>query len=271
MASLPQQTTPILPQNLSDETKRHIIVGIAFNNVLLQELRTVIDLRLKDLFNQHVAKHHINTQNNNLMNPKQYGFSYRDFQNDYIVSSHHELAKLFMLDFMAKFNLITDSCFDGSAALAVLANASGCFSDQERKAAQEVKDRVRNPWAHCDSDEWDDNKYLDCFRLMENLVTVVSKQNTTSATTFFDAAKIISNLRAWKDDGLKLLGEKIELQLLNKVFEAHAEVMKKLVKENVEIENFKNQQAIVDEAIRELKEWQTKTEADVTTTKEIVS
>ena len=262
MASLPQQTTPILPQNLSDETKRHIIVGIAFNNVLLQELRTVIDLRLKDLFNQLVAKHHINTQNNNLMNPKQYGFSYRDFQNDYIVSSHHELAKLFMLDFMAKFNLITDSSFEGSAALAVLANASGCFSDQERKAAQEVRDRVRNPWAHCDSDEWDDNKYLDCFRLMENLVTVVSKQNTTSATTFFDAAKIISNLRAWKDDGLKLLGEKIELQLLNKVFEAHAEVMKKLAKENVEIENFKSQQAIVDKAIRELKECQTKTEAD---------
>ena len=47
--------------------------------------------------------------------------------------------------------------------------------------------------------------------------------------------------------------------------------MKKLVKENIEIENFKSQQAIVDEAIRELKEWQTKTEADVTTTKEIVS
>ena len=103
------------------------MVGIALNNVLVPQLRAVIDHDLKGLYDNLVIKHKINTNKNDLFTPEAHGFSYRDAGNDYIVYSHHELAKLFMKKEMVKFKRITDPTFDGSAALNVIENAS-CFS-----------------------------------------------------------------------------------------------------------------------------------------------
>ena len=80
----------------------------------------MIDCRLEKLYNSLVTKHKINSANNDLWTPENYGFSYRDPKNNFVVSSHHEFAKLFMQAHMAKFSQITESSFDGSAALNVL-------------------------------------------------------------------------------------------------------------------------------------------------------
>ena len=160
--SQPSSSTTISSNVLSgvtDNVKRHVAVGIAFNNVLVPELREVIDCRLEKLFNSLVAKHKINTPNNNLWKPEAGSLSYRK-KNDFIVSSHHELAKLFMQAHMAKFSRITDSSFDGSAALNVIEKAN-CFTKAEQDAAKETKEELRNHWAHCNSEEWDDNKFLN--------------------------------------------------------------------------------------------------------------
>ena len=128
---------------VTDNVKRHVAVGIAFNNVLVPELRSVIACRLEKHYNSLVTKHKINTTNNDLWEPlKDYGFSYRDPKKDFVVSSHHELAKLFMQAHMAKFNRITDSTFDGSAALNVIEKAN-CFSTGEKSAAKEIRVNLR--------------------------------------------------------------------------------------------------------------------------------
>ena len=87
---------------VTDNVKRHVAVGIALNNVLVPELRAVIDCRLEKFYSILVATHKINTTNNNLWKPEKYGFSYRDPKNDFVVSNHHELARLFMQAHMAK-------------------------------------------------------------------------------------------------------------------------------------------------------------------------
>ena len=72
----------------------------------------MIDCRLEKLYNSLVTKHKINSANNDLWTPENYGFSYRDPRNNF--------AKLFMQAHMAKFSQITESSFNGSAALNVL-------------------------------------------------------------------------------------------------------------------------------------------------------
>ena len=105
---------------MNDNVKRHVAVGIALNNVLVSQLRAVIDCRLEKLYNSLVTKHKINSANNDLWTPENYGFSYRDPKNNFVVSSHHEFAKLFMQAHMAKFSQVTESSFYGSAALLLL-------------------------------------------------------------------------------------------------------------------------------------------------------
>ena len=170
-------TTTISSQAFSavtDNVKRHVVVGIALNNVLVPQLRAVIDHDLKGLYDNLVIKHKINTNKNDLFTPEAHGFSYRDAGNDYIVYSHHELAKLFMKKEMVKFKRITDPTFDGSAALNVIEKAS-CFSSAVRDAAKKIRQKLRNPWAHCKSDEWTESKYKETFKLMEELFTTLSK------------------------------------------------------------------------------------------------
>ena len=128
-----------------DNVKRHVAVGIAFNNVLVPELRAVIDCRLEKLYNDLVSKHKIDTTNNNLMKPGIYGFSYRDPNNDFVVPDHHDLARLHLKAHMVKFKKITDSSFDGSATLNILERAY-CFTPHEKRVASSaMRGAARRP------------------------------------------------------------------------------------------------------------------------------
>ena len=80
MTQSPSSST--VPQGaikLSDETKRISAVAIALNNVLLPDLRKLIDVKLKELHSHLVKKWAVNTLRNSLYDPKTlYGFEYRD-------------------------------------------------------------------------------------------------------------------------------------------------------------------------------------------------
>ena len=151
---------------------------------------------------------------------------------------------------MRKFKQITDPSFDGSAALNVIEKAS-CFSSDVHDAATKIRKNLRNDWAHCNSDEWTESKYQESFKLMEELVTALSKQPTTKS---FDEATLLRNLKEWKVDGLTLMGNNVDPALLKRVFDEHHKVMKALVKENVEIEKFKAQQTTIEEAVEKVKQ-----------------
>ena len=269
-------TTTISSNTLAtvpDNVKRHVAVGIAFNNVLVPELRAVINCRLEKLYNDLVSKHKIDTTNNNLMKPGIYGFAYRDPNNDFVVPDHHDLARLHLQAHMAKFKKITDSSFDGSAALNILERAH-CFTPHEKRVAKDLREKLRNPWAHCNTDEWDDNRFLESFKLMEELITPLSKvpkKGPKAMPKSFDASKLTNHLKAWKEDGLKLMGKNVDPALLNRVFEEHEKVMKTLVEENVKIENFRDQQKIIQEAVRKVQEKQGVFESEQITMKQSIS
>ena len=75
------------------------------------------------------------------------------------ISSHHELAKLYLQPYMRKqITTITDPSFEASAVLNVIINSS-CFPKRQQELVEELKDNVRNRWAHCNYTEWTQPEY----------------------------------------------------------------------------------------------------------------
>ena len=103
---------------------------------------------------------------------------------DYTVKSHVQLAKLYLRQvFMANFTAINDEC-DPSAVLNLLETlphlpGSG-FTTAIQDAAREVREQVRNPWAHCNWAEWDTCKFQTCFQLMDKLLAECGLANAAA-------------------------------------------------------------------------------------------
>ena len=205
---------------LTDETKRHVSAGIALHNILLPELQGLVETKLKNLYDYLVKTNSINTANNSLMNPlPDYGFDYREPRNNpknYIITSYHELAKLFLSPFMTHFTKITDGSFEASAALTVIEKAKCgaacgtraciCFSLDQKNCARKVKQQTRNKWAHVDYAEWTSTKYLDSFLDMEKMANALPSN--------FDKVKLVQKLDTWKFNGLKLMQNHVDEALI---------------------------------------------------------
>ena len=64
--------------NIPDESKYHVVVGIAMMNVLVPELKKYIDIKMKAFYDSLVKKYKINTPDNNLYPEKAgYKFEYK--------------------------------------------------------------------------------------------------------------------------------------------------------------------------------------------------
>ena len=206
--------------NLTEETKRWLITGCVLHNVLLPELRKYIEPELLKLYNnlnqyQRLVKQ---TYGNRLKNDGgggSYNFNYNSInQNDSksaakwncSVISHHDLAKLYLKPFMAKFSSITDESFDASAGLSILKSCS-LFPQDLQDAADIVRRDVRNSWGHCNLSEWDVNKFSDCFQQMKKLVT---KMNLSA----LDEQKLLNETKEWETDGNKCYFIQLAMSLL---------------------------------------------------------
>ena len=116
--------------------------------------------------------------------PKGHAFDYR-------VTSHVDFAKLYLESYMAKFNAFDEHC-DASAVLNLLGRVP-VFSPSVKKAASDVR-QARNSWAHCAFVDWDDAKFNQCFKDMEQLVKVL-------ALPCADEAHLVNELNDWKKKG----------------------------------------------------------------------
>ena len=105
--------------------------------------------------------------------------------------SHIDFAKLYVENFMAKFNAFDDQC-DVSALLALLGNVP-VFSGPVQTAADDVRD-ARNAWAHCVFSDWDPTKFKQVFASMEKLVI-------TLGLPAVDEAKLLGELKDWETTG----------------------------------------------------------------------
>ncbi|WAQ93734.1 FBX11-like protein [Mya arenaria] len=158
--------------DLEDDVKRWLITGLALHNVISPALRPFVEhIALKE-YAKYQASDNIHAQtflnylkdypptkkklnyeniNNNVQHRKD--FKKYDFQ----VQHAADFSKLFLQTHLAHYSGFDDSC-DSSALLAIIGNMDG-FSTIFKKAADELRKDVRNPWAHANFDEWDVLKY----------------------------------------------------------------------------------------------------------------
>lgn len=107
------------------------------------------------------------------------------------VLSHIDFAKLYVENFMAKFNAFDDHC-DASAVLTLLGSVP-VFLGPVQTAAGVVRG-ARNDWAHCVFSKWDLAKFQQVFIDMAYLVT-------TLGLPAADEAKLLGELKDWETKG----------------------------------------------------------------------
>ena len=193
--------------NISEDQKRWVVIGIAFNK-LVPHIQPFLEQSLQAEYQRLKSNHNIHTQtppgilknhpkhlkyeNINSNSSHKLPSGKFDFSNfDYKVTSHVDFAKLYLQPFMAKFNAF-GKC-DGSAVLSLLGEVP-VFSNATQISAKTVKDEVRNEWAHCDFAEWDPVKFQSCFKEMQQLVQSLG-------LPIGDETKILSELNDWENKG----------------------------------------------------------------------
>ena len=112
---------------LSDEEKRHAIVGIALNSVLIPQLKAYVEKQMRIYYIQLAEKYKINTTNSTLNRKEiknlELGLNIHERNKDTIrnVLDHNALAKLYLQEFMSRtFKSIMDDATDSSAILTIL-------------------------------------------------------------------------------------------------------------------------------------------------------
>ncbi|CAH3171592.1 unnamed protein product, partial [Porites lobata] len=199
----------------SDNQKRWLVVGIALNKILVPQIRPFVEQEIDKEYNNLKTSHNIHTQstsgrlqrwparkflkyeniNGNSLHPKLPGGKYNISLFDCRVLSHIDFAKLYVENFMAKFNAFDDHC-DASAVLTLLGGVP-VFSAAVEAAAGDVRSSVRNDWAHCVFSKWDPVKFQQSFVEMEHLVRVL-------ALPAADEAKLLAELKDWETKGTLL-------------------------------------------------------------------
>ena len=205
--------------NISEDQKRWVVIGIAFNK-LVPHIRPFVEQSLqaeyqclKSSRNIHsqtlpgiLKNHHkylkyenINSNCSHKLTPFKFDFS----KFDYKVASHVDFAKLYLQPFMAKFNAFDGEC-DGSAVLLLLGEVP-VFSPAIQSSAKTVREHVRNEWAHCNFTDWDAVKFQSSFKEMQQLVQSLGLPPAGET-------KILSELNDWKNKGSLILSLSIFLK-----------------------------------------------------------
>ncbi|KAJ7339494.1 hypothetical protein OS493_005892 [Desmophyllum pertusum] len=200
------------PSHLSvtENQKRWLVAGIALNKILIPQIRPFVEQGIKTEYNNLKTSHNIDGQstsgrlqrwpprkvlkyeniNGNGVHPKLGGrYNYALF--DCRVTSHVDFARLYVENYMAKFNAFDDHC-DASAVMALLGGVP-VFSAAVQTAAGDVR-MGRNDWAHCVFSKLDEAKFQQSFIEMEHLVKVM-------ALPVADEGKLIAELKDWESKG----------------------------------------------------------------------
>ena len=196
---------------VTDNQKRWLVIGIALNKILIPQIRPFVEQEVDKEYNNLKTSHNIHTQstsgrlqrwpprkilkyeniNGNSLHPKLTGGKYNFSLFDCRVLSHIDFAKLYVENFMAKFNAFDDHC-DASAVLTLLGGVP-VFSATVQAAAGDVRS-LRNDWAHCVFSKWDPVKFQQSFVEMEHLVRVM-------ALPAADEANLLGELNDWETKG----------------------------------------------------------------------
>ena len=111
------------------------------------------------------------------------------------VTSHVDFAKLYVENYMAKFNAFDEHC-DASAVLTLLGKVP-VFPTAIQSAANDVR-QARNAWAHCVFSDWDPVNYQQIFNKMETLVKALALPPIIERN-------LLGELKDWESKGTNLI------------------------------------------------------------------
>ncbi|XP_053388695.1 uncharacterized protein LOC128551805, partial [Mercenaria mercenaria] len=216
---------------LQDDQKRWLIIGICLHSIIVPALRKYVPPILRTLYASLKTSDSIDSQtfrnylrhyrpthkelnyeaiNGNGTVPKVKGTI--DLQKyDFGVQNCVDLSKLFLQTHMAHYTGFDDTC-DTSALLALIINID-MFPQALRTASEAVRDDVRNLWAHCNFNEWDNPRYQNSFLLMEHLIQCMKLQKQ-------EEVDVLKLLATWKANGSALLQGTIGFEVLTEVKKA---------------------------------------------------
>ena len=194
--------------NVSDNEKRWVAFGIGLHKVLVPKIRPFVEEEIRKEYQKLITDHKIYTERYNW--PEKYTATSLKYENinrnytfktpdgkydyptfDYGVKSHIDFAKLFVENYMAKFNAFDERC-DASALFALLSKVP-VFSRDVRTAAGNLH-FPRNDWAHCKLSEWNQIGFQQSFVKMEQLVKSLVLPSA-------DKSDILRELQDWKNKG----------------------------------------------------------------------
>ena len=196
---------------MTDNQKRWLVAGIALNKILTPRIRPFVEQGVNTEYNNLKASHNIHGQstssclqrwppgkflkyeniNGNDVHPRLPGGRFNNFLFDCRVTSHVDFARLYVENYMSKFTAFDDHC-DASAVLLLLGRVPA-FNMAVQTAADVVR-TVRNDWAHCVFNKWDQPKFLTSFSEMEQLVRSMALPTT-------DETKLLGELKDWESKG----------------------------------------------------------------------
>lgn len=169
---------------VTDNEKQWLVAGIALFKILIPQIRPFVEREVIEQykrFKKRMQKQRLrrlptgvffkyeNINKNDVNFPKQPGKDWNYDAFDRTVLSHVDFSKLFLENFMAKKYSAFDEHCDASVILSLLGSVPG-FSTAVKAAAHDVRDGLRNDWAHCVFSKWDIAKFRQVFADMATLV-----------------------------------------------------------------------------------------------------
>ena len=200
--------------DLTDEIRRHVVVGIALNNHLVPQVKEFVDQQMKVYHKMLVKDYRIDTSQSLLdkkvIRREKLGLNIFDRGNSLSnIRSHDVLAKHYQQQHMTEtFISILNEGTDASTIITIL-ERSCVFGKDINELSKQIRAEIRNKWAHCNYKEWTDEKFLQCFKIMIVLVENI----------FPEGSALKDKLEEWKENGIKLLKKEVDNELVQKFFE----------------------------------------------------
>ncbi|XP_071142366.1 uncharacterized protein [Mytilus edulis] len=213
------------PDDLDDNRKRWLVVGICVHSILSPALRKYVDpvvtnlygsLKITDQIDLQTQPLHLRTYgpaninlNYEAINNNKTTHGFRTVLWDYKVQNAVDLSKLFLQPHMSHYTAFDGSC-DSSALLGMIDKIDQ-FPGNVQIVARNVRSNIRNPWAHCNFTEWDAVKYYSSLQQIEDFIYLL---NLSAA----EESQFIAEVNKWRTNGTGFLqGTTIGLELVNEI------------------------------------------------------
>ncbi|KAL9974418.1 hypothetical protein ACROYT_G011445 [Oculina patagonica] len=235
---------------VTDNQKRWLVFGIALHKVLVTQIRPFVEPEVQKEYGKLQTSHRIHTQSVSALlekwhRPLRYeningndalprlpdgNYDYSSFK--YQVSSHVDFAKLYVENYMAKFDAFDERC-SASVVLVLLGNVP-VFPNDVQSAAGAVR-KARNAWGHCEFSDWSLENYK---RRFSDMIRLVKALHLLPAIE----RNLLSELRDWKTKGTMLcMNATVDPDLL-KLVQQHVNTLKtEVAQSKFEVEGLREQ------------------------------